>query len=102
MYLGEVVEQSSVDSLFHDPKHPYTQALLRSIPRLGAGRTQQLNPIEGAVPDPFNRPTGCPFHPRCDQFMPGKCDVIHPDLIKLADGRAVRCLLYEAEGSDHG
>src|SRR5690606_29407856 len=102
MYLGEVVEQASVDSLFHDPKHPYTQALLRSIPRLGAGRVQQLNPIEGAVPDPFNRPTGCPFHPRCDQFMPGKCDVIHPDLIRLADGRAVRCLLYEGEGVPHG
>ncbi|MBZ0300554.1 MAG: ABC transporter ATP-binding protein [Anaerolineae bacterium] len=101
MYLGEVVEQSDVDSLFHDPKHPYTQALLRSIPRLGAGRTQQLNPIEGAVPDPFNRPTGCPFHPRCDQFMAGKCDVIHPDLIRLSDGRAVRCLLYETEGADH-
>jgi peptide/nickel transport system ATP-binding protein len=95
MYLGEVVEQASVDSLFYDPKHPYTQALMRSIPRLGAGRTQVLNPIEGSVPDPFNRPTGCPFHSRCDQFMPGKCDVIHPDLITLEDGRTVRCLLYQ-------
>lgn len=95
MYLGEVVEQADVDSLFHDPKHPYTQALMRSIPKLGAGRTQVLNPIEGSVPDPFNRPTGCPFHSRCDQFMPGKCDVIHPDLIRLADGRTVRCLLYQ-------
>jgi peptide/nickel transport system ATP-binding protein len=103
MYLGEVVEQASVDSLFHDPKHPYTQALLRSIPRLGAGRTQQLNPIEGAVPDAFNRPSGCPFHPRCEQFMAGKCDVIHPDLIRLADGRGVRCLLYDTEGAaTHG
>jgi peptide/nickel transport system ATP-binding protein len=97
MYLGEVVEQAPVDDLFHDPKHPYTQALMRSIPRLGAGRTQTLNPIEGSVPDPFNRPSGCPFHSRCDQFMAGKCDVIHPDLIQLADGRRVRCLLYEAE-----
>ena len=95
MYLGEVVEQADVDTLFHNPKHPYTQALLRSIPRLGAGRTQQLNPIEGSVPDPFNRPAGCPFHSRCDQFMPGKCDVIHPDLITLADGHTVRCLLYQ-------
>jgi len=95
MYLGEVVEQADVDSIFYDPKHPYTQALIRSIPRLGAGRTQKLNPIEGSVPDPFNRPTGCPFHSRCDQFMPGKCDVIHPDLITLEDGRTVRCLLYQ-------
>ena len=99
MYLGEVVEQAPVDALFHDPQHPYTQALMRSIPRLGAGRTQVLNPIEGSVPDPFNRPTGCPFHSRCDQFMAGKCDVIHPDLFQLADGRHVRCLLYEAESS---
>jgi len=95
MYLGEVVEQADVDSLFYDPKHPYTQALMRSIPRLGAGRTQKLNPIEGSVPDPFNRPKGCPFHSRCDQFMPGKCDVIHPKLTTLEDGRTVRCLLYE-------
>lgn len=95
MYLGEVVEQADVDSLFYDPKHPYTQALLRSIPRLGAGRTQKLNPIEGTVPDPFNRPTGCPFHSRCDQFLPGKCDVIHPKLTTLEDGHTVRCLLYE-------
>lgn len=95
MYLGEVVEQADIDSLFYDPKHPYTQALIRSIPRLGAGRTQKLNPIEGSVPDPFNRPTGCPFHSRCDQFMPGKCDVTHPKLTTLDDGRTVRCLLYE-------
>jgi peptide/nickel transport system ATP-binding protein len=99
MYLGEVVEQAPVDSLFHDPKHPYTQALLRSIPRLGAGRVQQLNPIEGAVPDPFNRPSGCPFHPRCEAFMAGKCDVIHPEMITLDDGRSVRCFLYEQEGN---
>lgn len=95
MYLGEVVEQADIDSLFYDPKHPYTQALIRSIPRLGAGRTQKLNPIEGSVPDPFSRPAGCPFHSRCDQFMPGKCDVIHPKLTTLEDGRTVRCLLYE-------
>ena len=87
MYLGEVVEQADIDSLFYDPKHPYTQALMRSIPRLGAGRTQELNPIEGTVPDPFNRPTGCPFHSRCDQFMAGKCDVIHPQLTTLEGGR---------------
>ena len=67
MYLGEVVEQADIDSIFYNPLHPYTQALLRSIPRLGLGKTQELNPIEGSVPDPFNRPKGCPFHLRCDQ-----------------------------------
>ena len=95
MYLGEVVEQADVESLFYDPLHPYTKALLRSIPRLGMGRQQQLNPIEGSIPDPYNRPTGCPFHDRCDQMIPGKCNVIHPDLITMPDGRTVRCVLYE-------
>ena len=95
MYLGEVVEQAPVDALFHDPKHPYTQALLKSVPRLGYGRRQRLNPIRGTVPDPFNRPTGCPFHDRCEKRIAGKCDVIHPKLTRLPDGRTVRCLLYE-------
>ncbi len=94
MYLGEVVEQASVIALFHDPLHPYTRALLRSIPRLGQGRSWELQPIEGMVPDPYNRPQGCPFHPRCADFMAGKCDVTHPPMVGLADGRAVRCLLY--------
>ncbi len=98
MYLGEVVEQADVDSIFHDPLHPYTRALLRSIPRLGASKGKQLEPIEGTVPDPYNRPTGCPFHPRCVQKIPGKCDVIRPELVVMPDGRRVRCLLYEKEG----
>jgi peptide/nickel transport system ATP-binding protein len=95
MYLGEVVEQAPVDALFHDPKHPYTQALLKSVPRLGYGRRQRLNPIRGSVPDPFSRPAGCPFHDRCEKRIAGKCDVIHPKLTRLPDGRTVRCLLYE-------
>ncbi|MEM7537782.1 MAG: ABC transporter ATP-binding protein [Chloroflexota bacterium] len=95
MYLGEVVERADVDSIFHDPKHPYTQALLSSIPRLGQSKQGRLSPIEGSVPDPYNRPEGCPFHPRCSQMIPGKCDVKHPILLDLPDGRAVRCLLYE-------
>ncbi len=94
MYLGEVVEQASIIDLFKDPQHPYTQALLRSIPRLGLGKKQDLNPIEGAVPDPFSRPTGCTFHPRCEQAIRGHCDQVRPDLITLPDGRTVRCHLY--------
>ncbi len=95
MYLGEVVEHAPVDPLFHDPLHPYTRALLHSIPVLGASKGIRLEPIEGVVPDPYNRPTGCPFHPRCSRFIPGRCDVEHPALFKLADGREVRCILYE-------
>ncbi|MAS38264.1 MAG: dipeptide/oligopeptide/nickel ABC transporter ATP-binding protein [Anaerolineaceae bacterium] len=97
MYLGEVVEQADVDSLFFEPLHPYTQALLRSIPMLGEGREQELATIEGSIPDPFDRPTGCPFHPRCDQMIPGRCDRVHPKLTRMPDGRMVRCLLYEEE-----
>ena len=94
MYLGEVVEHADVKSLFQEPLHPYTQALLRSIPRLGEGRNWELEPIEGMVPDPYNRPDGCPFHPRCQSYMPGLCDVVKPSLMDLPDGRSVRCHLY--------
>ncbi|MEO8607925.1 MAG: ABC transporter ATP-binding protein [Chloroflexota bacterium] len=99
MYLGEVVEQASVDQIFHDPQHPYTQALLKSVPKLGYGRRQKLNPIRGSIPDPFTRPTGCPFHERCEKRIAGKCEVIHPKLTTLPDGRTVRCLLYEDQAS---
>ncbi len=99
MYLGEVVEQAPVDALFHEPLHPYTQALLKSVPRLGYGRRQRLDPIRGSVPDPFSRPTGCPFHERCEKRIAGRCDVVHPKLTRLPDGRTVRCFLYEDQPS---
>jgi oligopeptide/dipeptide ABC transporter ATP-binding protein len=93
MYLGRIVEQSDVDTLFHDPKHPYTQALLQSIPKIAAQR-QQLNPIEGMVPSPFRRPSGCTFHPRCTQRM-AHCSRVEPTMTALGDNHQVRCLLYE-------
>ena len=94
MYLGEVVERAGVDALFHDPLHPYTQALLRSIPILGRSRSGRLDPIVGMVPDPYNRPAGCAFHPRCGKRIPGRCDRVPVPLVELKDGRAVRCVLY--------
>ena len=98
MYLGQVAERGDVDSIFHDPKHPYTQSLLKSIPRLGVSRSmQRLDSIRGMVPDPYNRPTGCMFGPRCDHFMPGRCDAVSPPAIPLGPGREVHCLLYEDE-----
>jgi len=101
MYLGKVVEKAGVDDLFHDPKHPYTRALLESIPKLGSGSKEDLETIRGSVPHPFRRPSGCPFHPRCDSFMRGLCDRIVPPPVTLEDGREVRCLLYGGtEGSD--
>jgi peptide/nickel transport system ATP-binding protein len=95
MYLGRVVEQAPVDAIFHSPRHPYTKALLRSIPRLRARRHERLTPIAGAVPHPYDRPSGCPFHSRCPDFMPGVCDHRAPALRPVADGHAVSCFLYE-------
>ncbi len=93
MYLGKVVEKTDVDSAFYDPKHPYTQALLRSIPRIEEQSHTRLAVIRGSVPDPSVVPAGCPFHPRCPEFMPGICNRIEPPPIRL-NGREVRCLLY--------
>jgi peptide/nickel transport system ATP-binding protein len=95
MYLGRVVEQAPVDAIFHAPRHPYTKALLRSIPRLRAKGHGRLTPIAGAVPHPYDRPTGCPFHSRCADFIPGTCDRRAPDLKPVGDHHAVSCFLYE-------
>jgi peptide/nickel transport system ATP-binding protein len=94
MYLGRVVEVSDVRALFRDPKHPYTRALLQSIPRIGRGARVRLQPVTGMVPSPYNRPTGCPFHPRCPAAMPGVCDRVVPEPVALGDGREVSCHLY--------
>ena len=103
MYLGRVAERGDVDSIFYDPKHPYTQALLRSIPKFtGRKVRQRLDSIRGMVPDPLNRPNGCPYHSRCDDFMPGKCDQIVPPRIQLSEEREVRCLLYGETGVESG
>jgi len=95
MYLGRVVEQAPVDDLFHAPRHPYTQALLRSIPRIRSRPGERLNPIAGAVPHPYARPSGCPFHPRCAKFMAGTCDRQTPVLRPVGDRHTVSCFLYE-------
>jgi oligopeptide/dipeptide ABC transporter ATP-binding protein len=95
MYLGRVVEQGPVDAIFHAPRHPYTRALLRSIPRLRARARERLTPIAGAVPHPYDRPSGCPFHPRCAEFMAGRCDRQAPALKTVGDRHAVSCFLYE-------
>ncbi|MBE0697317.1 MAG: ABC transporter ATP-binding protein [Anaerolineaceae bacterium] len=94
MYLGRVVENASVIDLFHDPKHPYTQALLNSIPKLTSKSGGRLEPITGYVPDPYTQLPGCPFHPRCPKIMSGVCDVIPPELIQVAPDHWVSCHLY--------
>lgn len=94
MYLGTIVEEADVYSLFKEPLHPYTRALLRSIPRIGRKAGGRLEAIEGMVPDPLNLPPGCRFHDRCAQFLPGICDQTEPEMRNLGDGRRVRCFLY--------
>jgi oligopeptide/dipeptide ABC transporter ATP-binding protein len=99
MYLGQVVEIADVDSIFYDPKHPYTQSLLRSIPRLGRksarGVNSRLTAIRGTVPDPYSIPSGCPFHPRCRKAIAGVCDKKDPPFLDMGSGHKVRCVLYE-------
>jgi oligopeptide/dipeptide ABC transporter ATP-binding protein len=93
MYLGEIVERSDADTVFNEAKHPYTQALLRSIPKI-AMRREELEPIKGMVPSPFRRPPGCQFHPRCAQRFK-LCDQVEPANTHLDDNHDVRCLLFE-------
>ncbi len=98
MYLGLVVETGDVETIFSNPKHPYTAALLRSIPQVGGKVRARLDSIKGMVPDPYNRPRGCPFHTRCAQRIPGRCDTILPRSVMVGEGHMVRCLLFEDDG----
>jgi len=94
MYLGRVVEQATVEDTFYEPKHPYTSSLLRSIPHVGSHIKDRLQPIRGVVPDPYSSINGCPYHPRCDQAMQGKCDVYVPGLTQVGKSHVVRCFLF--------
>jgi len=90
-----VVEQGNVDDIFHDPKHPYTKALLQSIPSIESVPRLKLPTISGSIPHPFNRPAGCPFHPRCVSAIAGRCDTAAPILQSVGDGRKASCFLYQ-------
>ncbi len=94
MYLGRVVEVGPVDAIFHQAKHPYTRALLRSIPAITAPSRIKLHTITGSIPHPYNRPSGCPFHPRCPERIRGLCEVKEPALRDLGNGQSVSCFLY--------
>jgi peptide/nickel transport system ATP-binding protein/oligopeptide transport system ATP-binding protein len=103
MYAGRIVEEAETVPLFEDPKHPYTQGLLRSIPKLGsrgAGERARLEEIKGMVPGLLNLPEGCRFSPRCPHVM-GICREKDPHLGRIGPGRYVRCWLYfDAPGKD--
>jgi peptide/nickel transport system ATP-binding protein len=92
MYLGKVVEAGPVADIFFAPRHPYTHALLNSIPRLGLRRAGlRLDSIAGSVPDPYSTPSGCPFHPRCRFADGGRCLTEAPALREVRPGHQARC-----------
>jgi len=95
MYAGEMVERASVEKVFLNPFHPYTQGLMRCVPKLGLSKeSSYLYPIRGRVPSPANLPPGCIFEPRCDYARP-RCRQTHPELRQVAPGHFVRCLFAE-------
>ena len=106
MYTGRIVEESPVDELFARPKHPYTEGLLRSVPKLTieeAKKQKRLETIEGTVPSPTALPPGCHFAPRCPHRMP-RCTVGEIPLYELEGDVSVRCVLYDlaaAVEADH-
>jgi oligopeptide/dipeptide ABC transporter ATP-binding protein len=95
MYLGKIVETANVDDIFYAPKHPYTRALLRSIPRLGSDQGRRLPTIPGMVPDPYSAPSGCAFHPRCGMAAAGTCDRTVPEPRHFPAGQMSRCHFAE-------
>ncbi len=95
MYLGKEVERAPVIELFENPLHPYTRQLLKSVPRPGVRHQGKLENIKGILPNPFHRPAGCPFHPRCPDFMPGTCDKQTPALEDMGKGHSVACFLHK-------
>jgi peptide/nickel transport system ATP-binding protein len=93
MYLGRIVESASAEEIFRAPNHPYTQALLKQVPRLDTRRTR-FKPIVGEIPSPIAPPSGCHFHPRCPHAMP-RCREEAPRLREVASGHASACHLNE-------
>lgn len=98
MYSGKVVESGPVGEIFKDPKHPYTQGLLQSIPRLDHNE-KRLNTIGGAIPHPKSKPVGCNYYPRCPHAME-KCKTLEPPFKTFEIGRGTSCWLYENDNEN--
>ncbi|MGD8404086.1 MAG: ABC transporter ATP-binding protein [Anaerolineales bacterium] len=95
MYAGEMVERASVEDIYKKPQHPYTQGLIRCVPKLGADKAKSvLYPIRGRVPPPNNRPTGCVYGPRCD-YVQDRCREERPLLRSITPDVQVRCHFAE-------
>ena len=94
MYLGRVIEITSKEKLFSEPKHPYTCLLIESIPKIGLSKDQRLSTIEGNVPIPLNLKHECGFFSRCPKRVEGLCNKAIPELNKISDDHKVSCFLY--------
>lgn len=94
MYLGREVEKGPVDAIFHAPRHPYTRSLLRSIPSVLAEPRARLATISGSIPHPLARPKGCPFHPRCPDAIPNRCEIDVPIEVVLGPDHRAACHLH--------
>lgn len=95
MYVGELMEEATVEDVFLKPLHPYTRALLGCIPGVGASKAiSPLRAIPGRVPPAYSLPAGCVFAPRC-AYAKASCQEVHPALVTVGDGRSVRCTRWE-------
>ncbi|MEM2057792.1 MAG: ABC transporter ATP-binding protein, partial [Thermoproteota archaeon] len=93
MYLANIVEIGGVEEIFYDPMHPYSTALIKSIPSI-IGKLDDVKPIPGPIPDPVTPPSGCRFHPRCPHAF-DRCNKEKPKLIGMGGGRFVACHLFD-------
>ncbi len=96
MYAGKIVEKCLTADLFSSPLHPYAQALLNSVPKLGEDSRSELGQISGEVPDLVSPPSGCRFHPRCTHAKE-ICSKVEPDLLEVEPDHFVSCLMYQEE-----
>jgi oligopeptide transport system ATP-binding protein len=99
MYAGKIVEKGSARELFKDPKHPYTQGLIRSVPRLDQRQQDRLFSIKGQPPNLIGLPDACPFYPRCDHTMK-ICTHKYPEAERLGETRSVSCWLYKEKSDE--
>lgn len=93
MYLGQLVEEADTKTLFSQPLHPYTQALISAVPEIDAQDRRQRIILNGSLPSPLDPPAGCPFHTRCPHAKPF-CSTLRPKLQEIAPGHKVKCFLY--------
>jgi len=96
VYAGKAMEYTNSLNIFKKPKHPYTMALMRSIPQLGDEPGKKLEVIKGSIPDPLALPSGCKFHPRC-KYATDICTMEEPELEDIGDNHLVRCWMYHKD-----